>query len=460
MKKIFVCAFAFMQLSVITSAQEIRDKIVSSLDDMQQAVQQYERIPSLKQWMNENNIPQRIANNHILFSWPMRVNSNYDDIPNYYRITNYVDQNWNNGVKDEWHCSARTYNGHEGLDIITYPFFWRMKDNSNVFASAGAPGIVTAVRDNLEDDNCILDGRAGNYVEVLHSDSSLARYYHIKTGSARVSVNEFIKEGQLIALIASSGNTSNPHLHFDVRDKDGSWIEPFYSSNPDFECNTRNESSWWQNQKPYREPQINRVMTHSGTPQIFGYINSVRNDDYCKVFEDAKAKNQFSPGNPVTIGVALYDVHPDDSIFVSVRYPDNSIYTEYRQGLFNLDNLVRIGGMYRTRSFTLPSNAPEGTYTVTVDFEYRSYTESTTTLLLTKTYKHFFTVGCQPDKSLSGNVTDINGHIVSNSINSTQLINGGRTTYQSANYVQLNPGFRASAGTTFKAKIRSCGNVE
>ncbi|RYE18046.1 MAG: M23 family metallopeptidase [Sphingobacteriales bacterium] len=448
--------------SYSSMAQDINDNISTEISGniFQKAQSHYDRIPALQQWMQANNYSSRAAAGHVLFRWPLRVNSNYDDIPGYYMIQNYVDQDWSDGMGKEWYCKFRTYDGHEGIDINLFPLWWRMKDNNNVFAAAAAAGIVIFVENDIvNDNNCAPTNEAGNVVAILHSDSSITRYAHLKTGTARVTEGQFVQEGQLLAFIGSSGRSSNPHLHFDVRDKNNSWIEP-NSSSKGF-CNIRNIDSWWINQKQYWEPAVLRVMTHSGTPYMQGWINDEYKVGFCPEVEDDKAQNHFDVNASITVGIALRDVHPSDSVFVTIHAPNGSVVRSYKQAMSNSGLSDRYSRSYRTNRFLLPNDNVVGTYTINVLYRHLIFDENVSPgAFATKAYNHYFTVGCKPDETLSGNLLGSTGYITANSIKATQNILGGKVMYQSAGYIQLNPGFKATEGTVFKARIRDCNFSE
>ena len=55
-----------------------------------------------------------------------------------------------------------------------------------------------------------------NYIYVFHNDGTIAEYVHIKKGSARVKVGDFVNQGQVIADSGNVGWSTGPHLHFSV----------------------------------------------------------------------------------------------------------------------------------------------------------------------------------------------------------------------------------------------------
>jgi murein DD-endopeptidase MepM/ murein hydrolase activator NlpD len=61
-------------------------------------------------------------------------------------------------------------------------------------------------------------GLLGNYVVIDHGNSEFALYAHLQPGSVRVRVGENVREGTAVGQLGSSGNSTSPHLHFQVCD--------------------------------------------------------------------------------------------------------------------------------------------------------------------------------------------------------------------------------------------------
>ncbi|CAL9478487.1 M23 family metallopeptidase [Streptomyces sp. enrichment culture] len=60
------------------------------------------------------------------------------------------------------------------------------------------------------------DGPAyGNAVVVKHSNGKYSQYAHLS--SVNVKAGQVVKTGQKIALSGNTGNSSGPHLHFEIR---------------------------------------------------------------------------------------------------------------------------------------------------------------------------------------------------------------------------------------------------
>jgi len=59
----------------------------------------------------------------------------------------------------------------------------------------------------------------GNYVMIDHGKNEYSLYAHLQSGSVRVHVGDQVKSGDVIGKLGSSGNSTEPHLHFHVCDK-------------------------------------------------------------------------------------------------------------------------------------------------------------------------------------------------------------------------------------------------
>jgi murein DD-endopeptidase MepM/ murein hydrolase activator NlpD len=59
----------------------------------------------------------------------------------------------------------------------------------------------------------------GNYVMIDHGKNEYSLYAHLQPGSVRVEVGAQVKAGDVIGKLGSSGNSTEPHLHFHVCDK-------------------------------------------------------------------------------------------------------------------------------------------------------------------------------------------------------------------------------------------------
>lgn len=58
----------------------------------------------------------------------------------------------------------------------------------------------------------------GNHVVVRHAEGIYSVYGHLKPGSAAVAIGDQVKAGQQLGEVGTSGNSTEPHLHFHLCD--------------------------------------------------------------------------------------------------------------------------------------------------------------------------------------------------------------------------------------------------
>ena len=103
--------------------------------------------------------------------------------------------------------TAASGSNHKGLDMAA---------PMNTPVRAAKAGTVTLSRDD--------SGGYGKWIEVKHADGSRTRYPHLN--SRGVQVGEQVAAGQVIGKVGSTGNSTGPHLHFEIIDPSGRNIDP------------------------------------------------------------------------------------------------------------------------------------------------------------------------------------------------------------------------------------------
>jgi murein DD-endopeptidase len=92
---------------------------------------------------------------------------------------------------------------------------------------AVADGEVASVRDDFPESATLAAHSAyrpeqatGNYISLKLTENRYVFYEHLKPGSITVKAGQWIKKGQVIAQVGFTGQTTGPHLHLHVADKD------------------------------------------------------------------------------------------------------------------------------------------------------------------------------------------------------------------------------------------------
>ena len=302
--------------------------------------------------------------NHPLFQWPV-VKSPDAPYQNTWAISNYVDHNqaFPNQVQD-WNCGTRTYDtsagyNHAGIDIYTWPFTWYQLENNQSWAVAAAPGTIIYKAGSNSDRSCNFNSAQWNAVYIRHADGSIAWYGHLKRNSLTTkAVGQTVETGEFLGVVGSSGNSTGPHLHFEVYNSQEQLVDPYAGT-----CNTWEpvNDSWWTTQKPYLNTKINAFMTHSAPP-VF---------PTCPNIETPNFKTDFNVGETVYVAVYLTDQLPGTTATIRLTRPNNTVLYNFNQTLNDL-----YSSSYWYWSFPAAELTQTGTYTVS--YTYQGNTVSTT----------------------------------------------------------------------------------
>lgn len=104
---------------------------------------------------------------------------------------------------------------HQGVDISVVKGTPIRAAAAGVVVVAVCNANVAGLPYSCDQDGAAWVGGCGWYVDILHAGRVLTRYCHMVSRPA-VSVGQYVGAGQVIGLSGSSGNSSGPHLHFEI----------------------------------------------------------------------------------------------------------------------------------------------------------------------------------------------------------------------------------------------------
>jgi murein DD-endopeptidase MepM/ murein hydrolase activator NlpD len=115
----------------------------------------------------------------------------------------------------QWPAPAsKTLTSYYGWRI--HPVYGTWKYHSGIdIAASNASNVVAAASGKV-----ILSQWYGGYGECImidHGGGLVSLYGHMLSGSRKVSVGDYVSAGQVIGLVGSTGVSTGPHLHFEVR---------------------------------------------------------------------------------------------------------------------------------------------------------------------------------------------------------------------------------------------------
>lgn len=85
----------------------------------------------------------------------------------------------------------------------------------DIGAAAGTPLVASAAGTVIVSRNSGWNGGYGNYVVIKHDNGTQTLYAHMSIAS--VSVGQYVAQGQAIGAVGSTGKSTGPHVHFEIR---------------------------------------------------------------------------------------------------------------------------------------------------------------------------------------------------------------------------------------------------
>jgi murein DD-endopeptidase MepM/ murein hydrolase activator NlpD len=109
--------------------------------------------------------------------------------------------------------------------LLTSGFGWRwgrVHQGIDIAAPTGTP--ILAAASGVVDFAGWNDGGYGNMIDIRHPDGTITRYGHLN--AIYVTEGQSVGQTQVIAAMGSTGFSTGPHLHFEIRPNGGSAIDP------------------------------------------------------------------------------------------------------------------------------------------------------------------------------------------------------------------------------------------
>ena len=109
---------------------------------------------------------------------------------------------------------------HNGVDLVGAGY-------TLDYVVAHSDGTVVAVVANCNRNTSKTGERIyGNYVKIKHDDGYYTLYAHLKYGTVAVSSGQRVSRGQVLGYMGNTGYSFGAHLHWEVRDRSDTRINP------------------------------------------------------------------------------------------------------------------------------------------------------------------------------------------------------------------------------------------
>ncbi|MEA5487221.1 MULTISPECIES: peptidoglycan DD-metalloendopeptidase family protein [Pseudanabaena] len=111
----------------------------------------------------------------------------------------------------------------DGVFTSGYGWRWgRIHQGIDIAAPIGTP--ILAAASGVVEYSQWHNGGYGNMIDIRHADGTITRYAHMN--ALYVKEGQTVGQGQIIGEMGSTGFSTGPHLHFEIRPNGGSAIDP------------------------------------------------------------------------------------------------------------------------------------------------------------------------------------------------------------------------------------------
>ena len=301
---------------------------------------------NLETLRSQHALAEPNAAQSVTYNFPLRLAPGLPDYAGF-RASAFVDHDPASGQVLDYNGGTRTYDGHHGTDYALWPFGWNKLDGGEMQVIAAAAGTIVGYANvNPADHNCGA-GSSGNwnYVALVHADGRMTIYGHMRYNSLTPKgIGQSVAQGEYLGTAASSGNSSGPHLHFEMRAASFSavWIDPYAGPNSQPE-------SFWANQRPYLDSAINRLATHSSPPST---------PDPCQP-TITNLQDNFTTPSTIYFYTYYRDYQGGLATQFNIYRPNGSIFQAWQDVPANN---TFYAGAYRAAAFAFSANEPAGTW--------------------------------------------------------------------------------------------------
>ena len=197
----------------LKTAKSEKDKYVAQLSDQEKELEQ--EIQELKQANAKIDSEIKVAE--------AKYQKQLEELKKQQESNNQKNNNSNSGKNNNSsHTTTPTGSGYfirpvSGGSISTNGYYSSGKFHGAIdyAISLGTPVYAAAAGVVMSTAN--LSGSYGTYVVIRHANGMQSYYGHGTYGSICVSPGQIVSKGQQIMLSGSTGNSSGPHLHFELR---------------------------------------------------------------------------------------------------------------------------------------------------------------------------------------------------------------------------------------------------